>query len=288
VESQRRFPAAWHHDRQGREALGDESNTYPRRVSVWNAATGEFITDYLGPAHYGAPEACFDSADHTRWIGGGEQWKLDFDKKTATPSGRTLYHQTKSGQLQNRLMGFYWNFCHENGRTFLIGFGNGQSIYEMSPDGSAKLWAFCGRLNSIAQDPRWTLPKAITDLPAVQAMFQANAAKSNPKASTDTTPFGTWNDTVKFDEKIMGQNLCLLGRQETATNHAAGRGGIPRAGRQILEGDWGYGNPLIRHLQCRPRQSAATAVLLKLKAEGIPAHRAAPNLQPRQGARRAP
>jgi hypothetical protein len=183
-----------------------ETDTYPRRVSVWNAATGQFLRDYLGPATYGASEATFDPLDHTTWIGGGVLWKLNFTAKTATPTS-VLFRQTKTDQLQTKLMGQYWNFYHSGGRTFLIGYGQGQSVYELQKDGSAKLWAFCGSLVSIAQSPRWTLPKAIVQLPEVQALYAANARQLHVEPML--TPFGNWNDKVNVDPRLL-QNIAVL------------------------------------------------------------------------------
>jgi len=183
-----------------------ETDTYPRRVSVWDARTGRFLRDYLGPASYGAPEASFDPLDHTTWIGGGALWKLNFDAKSATPIS-VLFRQTKPDQLETKLMGQYWNFYHQGTRTFLIGYGQGQSVYELQKDGSAKLWAFCGSLGSVAQFPRWTLPKAILQLPDVQALLAANARHLH--LNPTFTPFGTWNDKVNVDSRLL-QNIGVL------------------------------------------------------------------------------
>jgi hypothetical protein len=183
-----------------------ETDTYPRRVSVWDSTTGRFLRDYLGPAKYGAPEASFDPLDHTTWIGGGTLWRLNFNAKSATPVS-VLFRQTKSDQLQTKLMGLYWNFYHQGDRTFLVGYGQGQSVYELQKDGSARLWAFCGSLGAIAQFPRWTLPRAITQLPEVQALFAANARQFH--ADPTLTPFGTWDDKFSVDNRLL-QNVAVL------------------------------------------------------------------------------
>ena len=162
-----------------------ETDEAPRRISVWNATTGEYLNQYFGPAHYGAPQASFDTADHTIWVGGGALWKLDFEQKKAVIVS-TLFRQTALDQMQNRMMGLYWNFYHKDGRTFLIGYGEGQSVYELKKDGSLKLWAMCGSLSAIAQMPRWTLPRAVTDLPQVKAMFAANARQFHADRSLNS------------------------------------------------------------------------------------------------------
>ena len=177
-----------------------ESDTYPRRISVWNAATGQYLRQYLGPANYGASEASFDAANHTKWIAGGVLWKLNFSTKSAEPQS-VLFRQTRPNQLETQLMGQYWNFYHQDGRTFLISYGDGQSVYELLKDGSAKLWAICGTLSSLAQLPRWTLPNAIVNLPAVQALFQENARRFHVDSAL--TPSGPLNDKVKLDDKLL-------------------------------------------------------------------------------------
>lgn len=241
-----------------------ETNTFPRRHSVWDAKTGTLIRDFMGPCFYGADLGCFDTADHTRWIGGGALWKLDFDKKSATPVS-TLYHQTKVGQMQTQIMGRYWNFDHRDGRTFLIGYGMGQSVYELRPDGSTKLWAFCGNLSSIAQNPRWTLPKAITDLPAVQKLFAINAEKARVK-STDTEPYGLWLDKVEVDQSLL-RNISLLWVDRNGDDV-----GQPEEFEVMGEDDtmqtggWGTGSPTIS-LNI-PAKLGEKSVLLHLKPDG--------------------
>jgi hypothetical protein len=250
-----------------------ETDAFPRRNSVWNAQTGALMKEFFGPDFYGAPGGSFDTADHTRWIGGGEQWKLDFDKKTATPVA-TLYHQSKPGQLQNQMMGCYWNFYHTGGRTFLIGYGEGQSVYEIRPDGSAKLWAFCGDLPSIAQKPRWTLPKTITDLPAVKALFAENAvAKHNPPLDQATEPFGPWQDNVKFNEALMhngdkNSSISLLWVDKNGDDLGqADEFEVLPSGDTMGQDAWGAGNPTL-DLNI-PASIGGKKVLLHLKADGF-------------------
>ncbi len=219
-----------------------ETDTYPRRVSVWNAATGRFLRDYLGPSPYGAPEASFDPLDHTTWIGGGTLWKLNFEAKSATPVSE-LFHQTMPFQPQTKLMGQYWNFFHQGARTFLIGYGQGQSVYELQKDGSAKLWAFCGTLNAIAQFPRWTLPKAIAQLPDVQALLAANARQwhMNPTLK----PFGTLNDKVSIEWRLL-QNIAVLwvDRNGDGVGQADEFEVLP-SGDSLYTPGWGTGSPTL-------------------------------------------
>jgi hypothetical protein len=219
-----------------------ETDTYPRRVSVWDAATGRFLRDYLGPASYGAPEASFDPLDHTTWIGGGTLWKLNFDSKSATPTS-VLFRQTKPDQLQTKLMGQYWNFYRQGARTFLIGYGEGQSVYELEKDGSARVWAFCGSLAAIAQFPRWTLPKAIVQLPDVQAQFAASARQLHADATLH--PFGTWNDKFSVDPRLL-QNTAVLWVDKNADGVGeADEFEVLPPGDSLYAPSWGTGSPTL-------------------------------------------
>lgn len=252
-------------DREGKLWV-TETDSYPRRISVWNSQTGEFIKEIFGPGHYGADAGAFDIADHTRWIGGGVQWKLDFAKKTAEPVS-TLYRQTQPGQLLKNLMGRYWNFYRKDGRTFLIAYGEGQPIYELRADGSAKLWALCGNLSALSQNPRWTLPKTIVDLPAVQALFKENSEKNRPPIDLTTEPTGAWNDKVKFEQGLM-KNVSLLWVDKNGDDL-----GQPEefevlpSGSNFQISSWGAGNPT---LDLRiPANLAGKPVLLNVTADGF-------------------
>jgi len=243
-----------------------ETDTFPRRNSVWDAGRGTLIKEFFGPSFYGADLCSFDTADHTRWLGGGLQWKLDFDKQTAAPVS-TLYHQTKPGQMQNHMVGKYWNFYHLDGRTFLIGYGQGQSIYELRADGSVKLWAFCGSLSSIAQDPRWTLPKAITDLPAIRELFAKNAAKSRVPLDMTLAPFGSWWDKVKLSEPLL-RNIGVLWVDRNGDDLGEpGEFEVLPEGDSFQTGGWGAGNPTLE-LKI-PAMMDGKEMLLTFKPDGF-------------------
>lgn len=67
-----------------------EEDDRPKRVSVWNAATGDFLREYIGPPHYGALEGAVADFDKTMGFGEGVQYRLDWENKTyqfaGTPS----------------------------------------------------------------------------------------------------------------------------------------------------------------------------------------------------------
>jgi len=241
-----------------------ETDTYPRRVSVWDSQTGRFLRDYLGPTSYGAPEASFDPLDHTSWIGGGVLWKLNFEAKSATPLS-VLFRQTRPDQLDTKLMGQYWNFYHQGPRTFLIGYGQGQSIYELQKDGSAKLWAFCGSLFSLAQFPRWTLPKAIVQQPDVQARLAANASRMH--LNPTLTPFGTWNDKVTVDSRLL-ENIGVLwvDRNGDGIGQADEFEALP-PGDSFNTSLWGTGSPTLD--MNIPALIAGRSVILHIYPQGF-------------------
>ncbi len=54
-----------------------EDNGSPRRVSVWNAAGGEFVTEYLGPTGYGAQGGAINPVDPNLMVGQGIEWRID-------------------------------------------------------------------------------------------------------------------------------------------------------------------------------------------------------------------
>jgi DNA-binding beta-propeller fold protein YncE len=219
-----------------------ETDTYPRRVSVWDAATGRFLRDYLGPAHYGAAEASFDPLDHTTWIAGGILWKLNFETKSATPLS-VLFRQTKPDQLQTKLMGQYWNFYHSGGRTFLVGYGQGQFVYELQKNGNAKPWAFCGSLTALAQYPRWTLPTAIAQLPDVQALFAANARRMH--VDPTLTPFGSWHDKATINPSLL-QNVAVLWVDKNGDGVGeADEFEVLPSGDSLYTPGWGTGSPTL-------------------------------------------
>jgi sugar lactone lactonase YvrE len=67
-----------------------EEDDRPKRVSVWNAATGGFLREYIGPPRYGALDGSVADFDKTMGFGEGVQYRLDWDNKTyqfaGTPS----------------------------------------------------------------------------------------------------------------------------------------------------------------------------------------------------------
>jgi len=64
-----------------------EEDDRPKRISVWNAATGDFLGEYIGPPHYGALEGSVADFDRTMGFGEGVEYRLDWDNKTFQLAG---------------------------------------------------------------------------------------------------------------------------------------------------------------------------------------------------------
>jgi hypothetical protein len=214
-----------------------ETDPMPRRISVWDAASGALRREFFGPARYGAPGASFDPEDATRWIGGGALWKLDFTAATATPLA-TLYHRTRPNQIDGELPSYLYNFCHQDGRTFLIGQRCYLSVYELLGDGRLKLWAVCGTPHDLANIARWTLPATI-----------ARALKLNHlpgRQDKQDKVVGQFHDFLSFpEETLRGLGLVLWvdkngdGIVEPDEIELSGPG-------YSIAGAWGSGNATLK------------------------------------------
>ena len=63
-----------------------EDDSTPNRVSVWNAATGAFLRDYIGPSPYGGGSLFWaDPKDPSTVVAEGTLFHVDYAKKTWTP-----------------------------------------------------------------------------------------------------------------------------------------------------------------------------------------------------------
>lgn len=54
-----------------------EKDSFPRRVSKWNAATGEFVDEFFGATFYGALGGAICPTDPRIMVGQGCEWRLD-------------------------------------------------------------------------------------------------------------------------------------------------------------------------------------------------------------------
>jgi hypothetical protein len=74
-----------------------EDDSTPRRISVWDAASGKLVRDYIGPTSYGGGSPFwFEPGDQTVLHTLGSRFKLDWSKKTWVPEAsemRRLSHE---------------------------------------------------------------------------------------------------------------------------------------------------------------------------------------------------
>jgi len=70
-----------------------EDDGSPRRVSVWDARSGEFLREYLGPAIYGGGGILLDREHPETVYALGTQFHLDFKQKTYSPVA-TVFRRT--------------------------------------------------------------------------------------------------------------------------------------------------------------------------------------------------
>ncbi len=207
-----------------------ETDPMPRRISVWDATSGTFRREFLGPSRYGAPGAGFDSEDATRWIGSGALWKIDFAAATAVPTA-TLYHRTGPNQIDGELPSYLYNFYHQEGRTFVIGQRCYLSVYELLKDGRLKLWAVCGTPHDLANIARWTLPATI-----------AEAFKLKNASGQDNKMAGQFHDFLNLpEESLRGLGLVLWVDKNGDGIVQPEEIEVSQAGYSI-PGGWGSGN----------------------------------------------
>ncbi len=54
-----------------------ESDTAPKRMSVWDSASGKFLNEFFGPTTYGALGGAINPADPALMVGAGCEWRID-------------------------------------------------------------------------------------------------------------------------------------------------------------------------------------------------------------------
>ena len=140
-----------------------ESNRWqPKRFAAYDPKSGTMWKEFFGPTAYGASNCGFDPEDSSRWIGQGALFKLDFQKKTATPI-------SVLGGEEGRT----YRFWRQDGRTFVIACGEVTYIEELLPDNSLKPLALLSSAHRYASAHSWKPPAEF-----VEAF---NAAYPNPK-----------------------------------------------------------------------------------------------------------
>jgi len=135
-----------------------EQRGNPKHLCAWDTATGKMVKEKWGPTAYGASGAGFDAEDHSRWVGQGGLWNVDFAAKSATCKALL---EKEHGQGHNPLM--HYRFTHQDGRTFIIGMGQITSVSEILADGSQKDLAIIGQAHRFSMHSEWNPPKPFID-----------------------------------------------------------------------------------------------------------------------------
>jgi len=89
-----------------------ENDATPKRFSVWDAQTGEFIDEHLGPTHYGASGAAINPVDPNLMLGEGMEFRIDPETGRSEFLGIAI-HEIPYGASR---------YCRANGdRLYLAG-----------------------------------------------------------------------------------------------------------------------------------------------------------------------
>jgi sugar lactone lactonase YvrE len=131
-----------------------EERWTPKRLAAWDPKTGKVVKEKFGPTAYGAPGAGFDTADPGRWVGQGASWQLDFASKSA--ACRSIL-----GYVPGSLM--HWRFLRQDGRTFLYGSGQSNTLCEWKADGSIRPLACFGSAHHFSYSRDWNPPAAFVE-----------------------------------------------------------------------------------------------------------------------------
>ena len=188
-----------------------EYDAWPKRVSVWDAATGKLVKGLYGPPHYGGG-GTIDPDDPTRLFfaqyGNLTQWRLDWSKGEAklenicvrrqimdTPEEIDRWHQ----RIPERPMTI-------GGRTYLVPTFSGFLRYNdntpiclLGDDGIAWPVAFVGTLR------RWA-PDGVRALPEVIDRYPQDPNLSWLDNYNDTVV--AWSDS-NFDHKIQTEEFTF-------------------------------------------------------------------------------
>lgn len=220
-EARMQHPNAVALDDQGQLWVA-EFDAWPKRVSVWNAATGAFVKGLYGPPMYGGG-GTIDAEDKTRLFyaqyGGLTEWKLDWEKGTAKLKSICVRRSMMGSpeEIERWHMGVGERPVHLNGRIYLIptysGFlrtNDNQPIYLLGEDGVAWPVAFIGTLR------RWGLD-GYDKLNDVMKLYPKYP---NGKTYYDDVEV-TWSDD-NWDHKVQKEEFKLRVFPELALKDGQG------------------------------------------------------------------
>jgi hypothetical protein len=125
-------------DPQGKLWVCEDDN-HPRRISVWDAKTGQFMREFVGGTTYGAAQGgILDPTDPSRLVSLGNVYQIDLSKEGYRPL-TTMYRQTSADQIFSLNKGWCQNaqFITAQGRRyFRFGSGGIFLLGQMQPDGT--------------------------------------------------------------------------------------------------------------------------------------------------------
>jgi len=124
----------------------------PKRFAAFDLLTGKARHQFFGPTAYGAPGAGFDPQDETRWIGQGTLFKLDFERKSATPLS------VLGGEDGRR-----HTFWRQDGRTFVITSGKITTLQELTAQGTLKPLAASSSAHQFCFAHQWHPPEVFLE-----------------------------------------------------------------------------------------------------------------------------
>lgn len=216
-----------------------ENESEPKRISVWDSGDGHLVREIFGPTCYGASGGGFDQKDASQWIGGGSRWMVDLAAKSAAIES-VLYFPDKPGEPTVNFRPFSVGFVHRDGRTFLISKDAVMRLFELKPDGTAKLWAMFSSLHGYEADhPRWWVPEAFTRHPLLKDVLADFTEVVGPLGDFRNGPGSSklgrelsvlWTD-VNGDDIAQVEELQVVGTQNAQVKTAAW-------GYQFQDLDW--------------------------------------------------
>lgn len=142
-----------------------EEDYSPKRISVWNAANGDFVRAFYGPTQYGGGGKV-DPKDPTRFYYMGMEFKLDWGKRDAKVVD--IFDRREWPNLPRHAEPN--DPVYVNNRQYMVNVWNGDctrgtslaAIYRYDKDGTAHPVALVGQLAEA---------KSILDDPAIKAKF---------------------------------------------------------------------------------------------------------------------
>ncbi len=123
----------------------------PKRLSSYDIASGKVLNEFFGPTNYGSQGAGFDYADHTRWIGQGTLFDIDFK------TGKSKALAILGGEDTRR-----HTFWRQDGRTFVISSGKATFIQELTAAG-LKPHALISSAHQYSYSKSWQPPQAFLE-----------------------------------------------------------------------------------------------------------------------------